>query len=196
MRIIAGSARGRSLKTRKGMETRPTADRVKESMFNILAPQIAGARMLDVFAGSGGVGIEALSRGAQSCVFIEQNAECAAIIKHNLSLTGVANRGEVLNRDALLALSILKKRDDSFNLIFLDPPYHSRELSSVLEVIALNGLLEEGMVIVEHHSRDHAWFDHRIWEIIREKKYGDTTLSFLHLAAASKVENLSSEEEK
>ncbi|MCW3489921.1 16S rRNA (guanine(966)-N(2))-methyltransferase RsmD [Dethiobacter alkaliphilus] len=196
MRVIAGCARGRTLKTRKGMDTRPTADRVKESLFNILTPYLAGAEMLDVFAGNGGVGIEALSRGADRCVFVEKNAQCAKIIKDNLILTGLADRGEILPRDALGALSLLQKRDNRFNIIFLDPPYHSPELADVLRKIAQCCLLlPDGLLLVEHHSADFSWHDPEIWNISREKKYGDTTISFLSPAAAGGDVSMSQQEE-
>ena len=121
MRIIAGCARGRRLKTRKGSQTRPTADRVKESLFNILGNRLQGAFFLDIFAGNGGVGLEAVSRGAEKCVFIEKNSQCVKIIKENLSLCQLQARGEVLQSDALTAIKLLAQKQQQFTFIFLIP---------------------------------------------------------------------------
>jgi len=178
MRVIAGCARGRRLKTRKGLETRPTADRVKEALFNILADKIVDCCFLDVFAGSGGIGIEALSRAAQSCVFIEKDFLSAKIIKDNLSLTGLADRSVILNMDAAAGLTSLCKKAASFDLIFFDPPYCSDELESALKM-AMTLLLPGGLAVVEHHRRSHSWHNADHWTKIREKTYGDTTLSFI-----------------
>jgi 16S rRNA (guanine(966)-N(2))-methyltransferase RsmD len=169
------------------METRPTADRVKESLFNILSTTITGRRFLDVFAGNGGVGIEALSRGAQKCVFIEKSTHCVKIIKDNLEMTGLMGQGEILAREAVAALALLQKKREVFDLIFLDPPYHSPDLEAALGLIAGGLLAPEGLVIVEHHSRDQAWLDRTAWHVAREKQYGDTMLTFLVPAAAGGV---------
>ncbi len=178
MRIIAGCARGRRLKTRKGLETRPTADRIKEALFNILASRVADCSFLDVFAGSGGIGIEALSRGARSCVFVEKSSLCAKIIKENLLLSGLADRADVLVMDAEVALIHLDKKAAGFNLIFFDPPYFSHELGLALQKAAPL-LLPGGLIVVEHHSRDHSWFNADRWLKLREKTYGNTSLSFI-----------------
>ncbi|MBS3898893.1 MAG: 16S rRNA (guanine(966)-N(2))-methyltransferase RsmD [Dethiobacter sp.] len=178
MRIIAGCARGRRLKTRKGLETRPTADRIKEALFNILAARVVDCSFLDVFAGSGGIGIEAISRGARSCVFVEKNFLCAKIIKENLSLTGLAERAVILTMDAEAALAYLCKKAVGFNLIFFDPPYYSHELAQALQT-AVPLLLPGGLVVVEHHSQDQCWYNADHWTKLREKTYGSTTLSFI-----------------
>ncbi|MBS4020917.1 MAG: 16S rRNA (guanine(966)-N(2))-methyltransferase RsmD [Dethiobacter sp.] len=179
MRVIAGSARGRKLKTRRGTETRPTADRVKESLFNILAPRLMGCSFLDVFAGTGGIGIEALSRGAACCVFIEKNLQCVKIIKENLSLTGFADSTRVIPQEVRIALSELAAGDKPFDIIFLDPPYHSPELLPVINQVCREGLLKPGgLLVVEHHFKDTFWMS-QAWEIMREKRYGDTGVSFL-----------------
>lgn len=184
MRVIGGSARGRVLKTRKGNETRPTADRVKESLFNILAGLLPGSHFLDIFAGNGGIGIEALSRGAATCVFIEKNSHCVKIIKENLRLTGLEATGRVLQREVDIALAELGNGEEKFNLIFLDPPYHSPDLGQALCRIASGNLLApEGLLVVEHHRLDKSWYT-QDWLVNRVKKYGDTVLSFLVPAAA------------
>lgn len=178
MRIIAGCARGRQLKTRKGMETRPTADRVKESLFNILANRVSGALFLDIFGGNGGVGIEALSRGAEKAVFIEKNSQCVKIIKDNLVLCGLSEKAQIRQGDA--SSVIMSLRGTAFDIIFLDPPYHSPDLAAVMEKITIwNLLASDGLLIAEHHSRDKEWYDKQCWQLYREKKYGDTVLTFL-----------------
>lgn len=178
MRVIAGNARGRRLKTRKGLETRPTADRIKEALFNVLAPCVAGSFFLDVFAGNGGIGIEALSRGAQSCTFVEKNSLCVKIIKDNLLLTGLAGRAVTLNMDVAVALNYLCKKEARFDLIFFDPPYFSHQLKKALKMV-IPLILPGGLVVVEHRSRNFSWYDNCLWRKIREKAYGDTTLSFI-----------------
>jgi 16S rRNA (guanine(966)-N(2))-methyltransferase RsmD len=166
------------------METRPTADRVKESLFNILAPDLVGCRFLDVFAGNGGVGLEALSRGAEKCVFVEKNFQCATIIKENLILSELEQRGEVLQADAQTAIILLRKKKIFFDLIFFDPPYGSPDLRPALQA-AIVILRTGGYVVVEHQSKDLAWHDENLWFCVKKKTYGDTALSFMIPAAAT-----------
>ena len=182
MRVIGGCARGHKLKTRKGMNTRPTADRVKESLFNILAPFLEGCRFMDIFAGNGSIGIEALSRGADYCVFIEKSHQCGKIIKENLIFTGLSYKANLIISEAGAAITRMKKKE-RFDIIFLDPPYHSTELAVVIEQISMSGLLiQDGLLVVEHNRQDNAWFDNQ-WTVFRDKIYGDTALTFLTPAA-------------
>jgi 16S rRNA (guanine(966)-N(2))-methyltransferase RsmD len=179
MRVIAGSVGGCILKTRKGLKTRPTSDIVKESLFNVLAEKIIGSRFLDIFAGNGGVGIEALSRGALLSVFVEKNKQCVKIIKDNLALTGFSEKGLIIPREAGLALEEIAKRGEIFDLIFLDPPYFSPALAATLPKLStLRILVADGVVILEHHRLDTSWHNSS-WTIVKEKKYGDTMLTFL-----------------
>lgn len=155
MRVITGSAKGRPLQTIKGQEVRPTADRVKESLFNVLAGRVDGARFLDLFAGSGAVGIEALSRGAASCTFVELQTAHLAVVQTNLRRTGLEAGAQLLRRDARAALIDFGKRGVTFDLIFVDPPYGIDLIEPVLEAIAAHELLiPEGWVICEHHKKD------------------------------------------
>ena len=124
MRVIAGKARRLNLKTIPGNETRPTTDRIKETLFNILQPEIPGCRFLDLFSGSGGIGIEALSRGASYAVFVEKNPKAAACIRENLAFTKLAEDGKLLNMDVLQALRSLEGKG-VFDIIFMDPPYNN-----------------------------------------------------------------------
>lgn len=184
MRIIGGSARGRRLLTPKNDRIRPTADRVKESLFNILAVlagNFSGFRVLDVFAGTGNLGIEALSRGAAEAVFIDENREAVLLVKKNLELAGFADRGKVLPKEALAALKSLEKTDGPFSLVFLDPPYSKGLSGQVLEFLASSALIDENSVIVvETASKEELpetisslrQFDRRV--------YGDTAIVFFH----------------
>ena len=122
MRVIAGSAKSMPLKTIAGMETRPTTDRIKETLFNMLQPHLCESRFLDLFAGSGGIGIEALSRGADYCAFVEKNRKAAAVIRENLRFTKLEDRGQIYTGDVFQVLVQLEG-EEPFDCIFMDPPY-------------------------------------------------------------------------
>lgn len=143
MRVITGLARGRRLETLPGDATRPTGEKVKESLFSAIQFDIEGRRVLDLFAGSGQLGIEALSRGAAGCVFVDRNTEAVKIIRQNLLHTGLAEKSQVLGTDAL---TYLTRPGDRFDLVFLDPPYASELLLPVLEKVA--PLVNDGGIIV------------------------------------------------
>ena len=145
MRVITGSARGRKLKELSGMETRPTTDKVKESIFNIIQFDIEGRKVLDLFAGTGQLGIEALSRGSKSAVFVEQRREAANLVKENLKLTSLQERGSVVQGDALSYLSTCR---ETFDVIFLDPPYQTALLENALKSIAAFDILSKNGIIV------------------------------------------------
>ena len=147
MRVITGTARGRRLKELEGMETRPTTDRVKEGIFNIIQFDIEGRRVLDLFAGTGQLGIEALSRGAASAVFVDQRKDAAALTKDNLKLTELTDRGQVICGDAMAYLSGAKSK---FDLIFLDPPYAANLWEGALASISRFDILaNHGIIICE-----------------------------------------------
>ena len=155
MRVITGTAKGKQLKTVKGRDIRPTSDRVKESLFNVLAGRVADADFLDLFAGSGAVGIEALSRGARSCVFVELMTPHLKVIEENLAATRLRDRAELIRRDARAAVVDLAHRQRRFDLIFVDPPYAQDLVPAVLTLIGAHALLaEEGWVVCEHHKKD------------------------------------------
>ena len=143
MRVITGLARGRRLETLPGDATRPTGEKVNESLFSAIQFDIEGRRVLDLFAGSGQLGIEALSRGAAGCVFVDRNTEAVKIIRQNLLHTGLAEKSQVLGTDAL---NYLTRPGDRFDLVFLDPPYASELLLPVLEKVA--PLINDGGIIV------------------------------------------------
>jgi 16S rRNA (guanine966-N2)-methyltransferase len=155
MRVISGSARGRTLKTVKSREVRPTSDRVKESLFNVLAPRVGDALFLDLFAGSGGVGIEALSRGARSCVFVDLSTVHLQMVAENLRNTGLFDQAELIRLEARAAITLLGRRESQFDLIFVDPPYAEGLVAKSLQEIVTNGILvSTGWVVCEHHKKD------------------------------------------
>lgn len=150
VRVITGAARGRRLLELEGMETRPTTDRVKEGVFSALQFDIEGRRVLDLFAGTGQMGIECLSRGAASAVFVDRRKDASELVKKNLALTGLADRARVVNGDSLEFLSGTKER---FDLVFLDPPYASGLQEKALERLAAPGfdiLTPYGIIVAEH----------------------------------------------
>ena len=147
MRVISGSARGRRLNELQGMETRPTTDRVKEALFNIVQFEVPGRDILDLFAGTGQLGIEALSRGAARCTFVDQRKDAAALVRENLKLTGLTGHGKVVQGDSI---SYLMSCREKFHVIFLDPPYQSGLLEQAMETIAAFDILREhGIMICE-----------------------------------------------
>ena len=182
MRIIAGKFRGRKLKSPPSLQTRPTSDRLRETLFNILAPRIEGARFLDLCAGSGAVGIEALSRGAAQVTFVDQSRRMCELIETNLGPLNIdKNAIEILLAEVLDFLrSYAKKKTDVFDIIFFDPPY-AAECEATLDYIAERaGLLlaTDGLVIVEHHKKNELKVEFRGLHRYRTLRQGDSILSF------------------
>lgn len=185
MRVIAGSARGRRLHRPAGSRVRPTADRVKEAIFSALVSRFGsfdGLVVLDLFAGSGGLGIEALSRGAAKAVFVDCHPESIALTKNNLHLTGLTDSAKLVMMDARKALKRFFAEGSIFDIIFVDPPYIDIELTqSVLQLLGELALLSAGGVIVfEADSRFELNLPD-ICHLISRKIYGDTTVSFIGL---------------
>ena len=150
MRVITGTARGRKLKELKGMETRPTTDRVKEAIFSIVQFEIEGRRVLDLCAGTGQMGIEALSRGAAHCTFVDVRRDAVQLIRDNLNHTALSDRSEVHQADYLAYLS---RNQEKFDVIFLDPPYEGEILNKALQVItSIDKVSENGIIICENGS--------------------------------------------
>ncbi|MHB1453296.1 MAG: 16S rRNA (guanine(966)-N(2))-methyltransferase RsmD [Saccharofermentanales bacterium] len=179
-RVITGSARGTQLRTPRGMNTRPTADRVKESVFNIIADRIYDINMLDLFAGTGQMGIEALSRGAAKVVFIDSNPDSIDCIKANLEKTRLASKASVINANVSGALSTISS-DTKYDLVYIDPPYADavrifREISRIL--IARNLLSESALVLIEHSAEDASENFVTNLKFKRRCKYGTVMLSF------------------
>lgn len=151
MRVISGSARSLNLKTLDTLETRPTQDRTKETLFNVLNPFLADCRFLDLFAGSGGIGIEALSRGAQSGIFVEQNPKAIECIEHNLSFTKLDKKAKVYRGDVLSVLHQLDK-GVPFDCIFMDPPYNKGLEKQVLTLLSTSSMIDDDTLIVVEAS--------------------------------------------
>ncbi|MCI8559400.1 MAG: 16S rRNA (guanine(966)-N(2))-methyltransferase RsmD [Lachnospiraceae bacterium] len=153
MRVIAGTARSLPLKCIEGLSTRPTTDRIKETLFNMIQQDIPGCRFLDLFAGSGSIGIEALSRGAKEAVFVENQKKALACVKDNLSFTRLSDRARVLFKDAVAALYELKG-EPAFDIIFLDPPYNQGLEQQVLAVLRDSSLVNEDTMVILETSKD------------------------------------------
>ncbi len=153
MRVIAGSARRTPLKTLEGMGTRPTTDRIKETLFNMLQYDIADCIFLDLFAGSGSIGIEALSRGAKACVFVEQNPQAITCVRENLKAARLEQQAVVMNCDALTALKRLEGKY-RFDYIFMDPPYDQLLEKQMLEYLADSGLIDKQSTMIIEASLD------------------------------------------
>ena len=179
MRVIGGAAKGRKLRAPKGTTVRPTAGRVKESLFNILPRDFAGARVLDVFAGTGNLSIEPLSRGAASAVLIDASEQSGVIMRENLRRLGFAAQTEVWITPAARALKSLARRKQSFDCIFLDPPYDQGWVERSLEIIGRCSLLrDQGILVIEHSAREAAKGKHGSLQLHDQRRYGDTRLSF------------------
>lgn len=188
MRVIAGTARRLNLKTIDGMDTRPTTDRIKETLFNMLSPDLYDCRFLDLFAGSGGIGIEALSRGAKEAVFIEKNPKAMACIKENLKFTKLEQKGITMQMDVLGALDRLSIGGESpFDFIFMDPPYLKEWERRVLECLADKKLLAaDGMIIVEAAKETEIDYAEGMgFNIVKEKIYKTNKHIFLEWGKAS-----------
>lgn len=154
MRVVSGSCKGRPLKAVPGTSTRPTTDKVKESIFNIIGPYFEGGLAVDLFGGSGGLGIEALSRGMDTCIFVDREAKAIATIHKNLEACRFQGQAEVYRNDAERALKAMAKRELSCELMFLDPPYKKQKLKALIELIDELKLLKTGGIIVAEHDHD------------------------------------------
>lgn len=179
MRIIAGKARGHKLITPKDFNIRPTTDRVKESVFNIIQDYIYDSIVVDLFAGTGNLGIEALSRGAQKVYFIDRCKESIKIIKENLTKTKFTMKAEVLLEDTITGLNKLCHKDVQADVIFMDPPYNKGLPAVILEKIDEKGLLHSsGIIVVEHSKEEKLPEEFNNIICIRKKDYGRISVSF------------------
>ncbi|MBN1567055.1 MAG: 16S rRNA (guanine(966)-N(2))-methyltransferase RsmD [Acidobacteria bacterium] len=179
MRVIAGKYRGRRLKGPDGMDVRPTGDRLKETLFNILGPGIADAVMLDVFGGAGAIGIEALSRGANEAVFIENSDAGCRLIRHNLELCGIKAGYRIIQQDVFSALRLLARQEFKANIIFFDPPYDWKPYRDLLEITFSRGLLAQpSRVVIEHQRRAILPETGKGYSRARLLRQGDHCLSF------------------
>ncbi len=175
MRITGGTSKGRNLKVPAGSKVRPTSDKVKQALFNILGEKVSKSSFLDLFAGAGGIGIEALSRGAERVVFVDDARDSLHVIKKNLELIGFGKRAEIIGAKAE---KYLKKASEQFDIVFLDPPY-TLEQEPVLNLIAESGMLRpDSIVIAEHFKKQPSPKQAGVLMLTREAVYGDTVLAF------------------
>ncbi len=173
MRVISGSARSLKLKTLEGLDTRPTTDRIKETLFNMIQNDIYGCSFLDIFAGSGGIGIEALSRGAKEAVFVDNNPKSIDIINDNLEFTKLKNNAVVLNKSYELAIAMLEDQNYSFDIVFMDPPYNKGFEKNVLELLTKSVIINNNTIIIVEASLDtnFDYLDSLGFVLYKEKKY-------------------------
>ena len=187
MRVITGKARGIQLKTPEGMHTRPTADRVKEALFSIIQFEIPGARVLDLFGGTGQLGIEALSRGAKSAVFVDAREDACRLIRENLKRTGLEAFGKVVRCDYL---QYLHRCTEKFEIVILDPPYAEVFLENAIKSLTEIDILQSGGIIIAERplGKEMPW-EFEGFSRSRDYKYGNTLLTvYRKITPASDVE--------
>lgn len=176
MRVISGSAKGLKLISPEGLDTRPTTDRIKETLFNIIMPYIYDADFLDIFSGSGAIGIEALSRGAKSATFIENSLDNIQLIKKNLKLAKLEQKANIIHKDFLVALNQISNK--KFGLIFMDPPYCKNFVeTALLKIVEKDLLSNDGIIICEQHIKDNLSNINGLYNY-RIKEYKTTKMVF------------------
>lgn len=189
MRIIAGIARGRRIDAPKGLNTRPTLDRVKEGMFGMIQFEIENRTVLDLFAGSGNLGLEALSRGAASAVFCDRSKEAAAVIERNVNNLGFRGKAQIYCCDSVGALDRLATAGERFSLVFLDPPYASGVLENTILKLERLKLLAPGCLIVaEHAFGSSIELNAAAFNMRPQRKYGDVAVSIIRYEGDSSGE--------
>jgi len=179
LRVIAGTAKKRRLKSPGNLPVRPTADRVKEALFNILNLRVPGCSFADLYAGTGGVGIEALSRGAGKVLFAEKDPRVARLLAENIKLTGLNNKAEIVHCDVDLALRRVAQRCEKYDIIFADPPYRQGLAATMLNTLARYPVWQvDVLIVLETDSNEELPEDTGVFVLWRREKYGDTALSF------------------
>ncbi len=178
MRVISGIYKGRRLKSVEGTQVRPTSDRLRETLFNVLSSSVEGARFVDICAGTGAVGIEALSRGAAHVTFIESNRKAAQVLSENLEHCGITENVKVINRDAVATLKYFAQHFLQFDYFYLDPPYDSDLYSQILWTLAKSKLIaEEGLVMVEHRKKNELLPNYDFLRPYRQITQGESCLT-------------------
>lgn len=184
VRVIAGAARGRALKAVPGMNTRPTTDKVKEAIFSMIGPYFDGGAALDLFAGTGGLGIEAWSRGIDKVIFVDKEKASMDTIRLNLEAAGATEASELYRNDAQRALKALAKRGIAFRLVFLDPPYRIATMDTLMRELVGYGMLEpDAIVVVEHDAEVRYPDEMERFSLVRNAKYGDTAVTIYRYEA-------------
>ncbi|WP_405102422.1 16S rRNA (guanine(966)-N(2))-methyltransferase RsmD [Oceanobacillus sp. FSL H7-0719] len=175
MRVIAGNQKGKSLKAVPGTATRPTTDKIKEAVFQVIGPYFDGGTVLDLFAGSGSLGIEALSRGMDTAIFVDKQSKAIHTIKENLKTVKLEDRAEVFRTDAFRALKAAAKRELKFDLILLDPPYNKMNYQDLFKELTENQLLKQGgFIYCEHDPAEQLPEKTAEYSIIKKEKYSNT----------------------
>lgn len=175
MRVIAGDYKGRKLKAVPGTKTRPTSDKVKESIFHILGPFFPGGKCLDLFAGSGSLGIEALSRGMNEAVFVDYSNQAIRCIHDNLKIVDENVMVTVFRQDAFAILRILEKKAEKFDLILIDPPYDKININELLLAVNQRNIANDDALLYVEYRASHQLEPLAGWEVIREKAFNQTT---------------------
>ena len=182
MRIIAGTARGRSIVAPAGSKTRPTQDHVRESLFNIIRWDVQDARVLDLFAGTGALSLEAISRGAREAVLIDMDHAACAAIKKNMETSRLGEQCRLISRDYRMAIDALSREGQKFDVVFIDPPYKMENTGEMCAALYDRGLLGEQFLIVVEHRRGMAPLLDERFEAFDLRKYGDTEITFVRSA--------------
>lgn len=178
MRVVAGERKGMPLKTNVGSTTRPTTDKVKESIFNIIGPFFEGGIALDLFAGSGGLGIECLSRGAERAIFVEKDSRAFQTLQENIKKCRYEEVTELFRTDANRAVKALLKRDIQIDFLFMDPPYRKKEYYDLVSLLAEGGKLSKNALIVCEHAAEISLPNvYDTFKLIREETYGSSVIS-------------------
>ncbi len=178
MRVIAGTARSLPLKTIEGLDTRPTTDRIKETLFNVMMGYIPESKFLDLFAGSGGIGIEALSRGATYCTFVELNPKAVSCIEDNVRFTKFTDKSNIIKADAVSYVRGLKEID--YDVIFMDPPYEKGYEKQVLNILKDKVFKEDTLIVIEAVlNEDFSYAEDMGFDIIKGKRYKTNKHIFL-----------------
>ena len=181
LRIISGDLKGRKLLSVRGKRVRPTSDRLRESIFNILSSQVQKAVVLDLFAGTGALGLEALSRGAKSVVFVEQSRSALSVIEQNILSCSLKSRASIFRCNIAKDLNRIGSAGQSFNLVFMDPPYNKELIKPALVNLHRHRLLEnKTRLIVEHTALEPIPKDLAVFETVDQRRYGKTVVSFLN----------------
>ncbi len=182
MRVIAGKYKGRRLRAPRGREIRPTSDRLRESIFNIIGAEIAGHNILDIFAGTGAMGIEALSRGAEHAVFIDKHYQALEAVRANVNPLGASRHWDIIRWDAGLNLRCLAALDLSFGFAFMDPPYNRGFADRALKHLAAsNAMVPGGLVVLEHHHLERFSPQGNGMSLQDQRRYGKTLVTFLRI---------------
>ncbi len=179
MRVVGGELRGGKLHTFRGEGIRPTADRVRESIFNIIRTHVSKATVLDLFAGTGALGIEALSRGAVYAVFVDSSSDAVSLVTRNIKKFSLEDRSKIFRRDITKNLNHIRTPGPRFNLVFMDPPYNAGFIDRTLSILHQGQMLENGaFVVMEHSPSETVNADNRFFDVTDTRRYGKTLVSF------------------